>query len=82
MATDLATKAGMGRGEFQGCFANWRALCVAAAPLLYGKVYEWSTTGGNKSPGMAYFVAAAIVMGTEGMFQTLTEADLQMHKKD
>merc|ERR1712151_960665 len=36
MATDLAVAAGMGKGEFAGAFANWRALCVAAAPLLYG----------------------------------------------
>ena len=80
MATDLATNAGMGRGEFQGCFANWRALCVAAAPLLYGKVYEWATTGGRSMPGLGYFVAAAIVVATEGLFQTISETEIEKAK--
>jgi hypothetical protein len=28
-------------------------------------------------PGAAYFVAAAIVLGTEGLFQTVSETELQ-----
>eukprot|EP01048_Picozoa_sp_COSAG05_P013668 COSAG05_NODE_1476_length_4780_cov_9.024989_3_plen_71_part_00 len=30
---------GMGRGEYQAAFANFRALTVVAAPLFYSKLY-------------------------------------------
>ena len=34
MATDHAVATGMGRGEYQAAFANFRALTVVMAPLL------------------------------------------------
>ena len=59
MATDLAVKEGMGRGEYQAAFANFRALTVVAAPLFYGQLYQ--RLGGRA----AYFGGAAVVAVAE-----------------
>jgi len=66
MATDHAVAAGFGKGEFAGNFANWRALCVACAPLLYGTIAQKFPR-----PGSAYFAAAAITLGTELLFRSI-----------
>jgi len=76
MATDHAVAAGFGKGEFAGIFANWRALCVAAAPLLYGTVAQRFPR-----PGSAYFVAAAIVLGAEFIFRTIPPEQLAVKKE-
>merc|ERR1712151_652250 len=68
MATDLAVAAGMGKGEFAGAFANWRALCVAAAPLVYGAAVR---RFGKQLPGAAYITAALITLLTELLFRTI-----------
>lgn len=70
MCTDLAVANGFGKGEFAGYFANWRALCVAAAPLLYGETYRAFE---KTAPGAAYFSAAAIVAATECVFRAIPE---------
>merc|ERR1711874_597505 len=54
LATDLAVLHGFGKGEFAGCFANWRALCVATAPLIYGTMYQRLS---KRVPGAAYLTA-------------------------
>lgn len=77
LATDLAVLRGFGKGEFQGLFANWRALCVAAAPMLYGTVYQRL---GSKMPGAAYFVAALVTLGTECIFRAIPAEKLDVEK--
>lgn len=79
MATDLAVVSGFGRGEFAGCFANWRALCVALAPLIYGVVYRnFNTAGGGG--GRSYLTAALITFGTELLFRSIPAEKLDVLK--
>lgn len=77
MATDLAFCTGMGKGEFSGCFANWRALCVAVSPLVYGFAFQHF---GKKVPGAAYFAAAAVTLATEFIFRSIPGKQLHIGK--
>lgn len=77
MATDLAVRSGFGKGEFAGAFANWRALCVAAAPLLYGAVYQKAS---QRIHGAAYLAAALITLFTELFFRSIPAENLSVAK--
>jgi hypothetical protein len=73
MATDHAVAAGMGKGEYQACFANFRAITVIAAPLFYGRLYSKFNKVGK--PGMPWFAGAGVVLLAEAFHQTLSAQD-------
>jgi len=63
LATKEAVAQGFERGEFQGLFANWRAVATAVAPILYGKIHGIMAKRGL--PGAPYIVAGLICMVAE-----------------
>jgi hypothetical protein len=73
MATDHAIANGMGKGEYQACFANFRAMTVVLAPLLYGRSYAYFAPRGQ--PGMPWFFGAAIVLMAEALHQSISEEE-------
>ena len=90
LAVDHASACGMGRGEYAAAFANWRALMVVSAPLLYGKVYAWSSAvrkgkgrgSGGPAPGVAYLVGVAAVAAAEVLHRSMPDAELfRLRKK-
>jgi hypothetical protein len=78
MATDHAIAAGMGRGEYQAAFANFRALTVITAPILYGRMY--STFAPSGKGGYAFFAGAAIVAFAELCHRSLSDKDCEVPK--
>lgn len=81
VAVDHAVASGMGRGEYAAAFANWRALMVVVAPMLYAKVYASGAAarragGGSWPPGSAYFVGAAAVLAAELLLRSIPDEEL------
>jgi hypothetical protein len=58
-ATDHAVQSGMGRGEFQGSFNNMRAVAVAIAPMVSGRVYARLSSRGFY-PGRLWLLVAVL----------------------
>jgi len=81
IATAHAVSAGWGRGEFSGALANMRALVAVVTPLILGRVYAWSTTGGRKYPGLPYQLVALSGLATELVWRSLSESDLSPPSK-
>jgi len=76
LCTELAiAKGGFGKGEFQGLFANWRALCVAAGPLMYGGMYS---KFGKTYPGAPYLAGAVVTGLAELIFRAIPEDELSL----
>ena len=73
MATDLAASQGIGKGEYAAAFANFRALSVITAPLLYGNLYAHYAPKGK--PGRPFFFAAAIVVVAEMLLRSLSDRE-------
>jgi hypothetical protein len=67
---------GMGRGEFQAAFANFRALTVVAAPLFYGQLYA------RLGDRYAYLGGAAVVAIAELCHRSLSAKDLALGAKE
>ena len=80
IATSHAVKAGWGRGEYSGALANMRALVAVVTPLILGRVYAWSTSGGRKYPGLAYQLVALSGLATELVWRSLSESDLAVSR--
>jgi len=59
MATDRAVASGLGRGEFAAATANMRALVVAIAPMLYGKMYSHQVSQ-KRDPAVTWFLVALL----------------------
>jgi len=74
-ATDHAVVAGMGRGEYQASFANFRALATAFAPWMYGKIYTWSQSEGRSQPGLAFWAMGGFAMIAEVVNQTISSRE-------
>jgi MFS family permease len=69
LAANAAKEKGLPMGQFQGAFANLRALSVAASPLLYSSLYaRFSATG---SAHRTYFAAALMILVAEAMQQSI-----------
>ena len=79
ITTQHALAAGFGRGEFQGMFANWRALSTMFAPVLYGITYKYAAPRGN--PGMPYWVAGIVCMLGELLHKSMSDKELFAHRK-
>lgn len=73
---NVATALGMGRGEFQAAFANFRALTVVAAPLFYGQLYA------RLGDRYAYLGGAAVVAIAELCHRSLSAKDLALGDED
>jgi len=73
MATNNAIACGMGRGEYQACFANWRAMNNIVAPLVYGKLF--AKFANTSVPGMPYFAGAVFILLAEAVFQVQQALD-------
>lgn len=73
MTSREASKIGIGRGEFAGLFANWRAIATCFAPILYGRVYQRVYT---KSPGLPYMVAGMFAIAGECLHRTMSDKEL------
>ena len=63
---------GMGRGEFQAAFANFRALTVVAAPIFYGQLYA------RLGDRYAYLGGAVVVAIAELCHRSLSAKDLAL----
>merc|ERR1712032_570015 len=57
--TSHALSAGMGAGQYQGMYANLRALVYVFGPLLYTRFYAYQTSKG-RNPGASYFLVAVL----------------------
>lgn len=77
MTSKEASKIGIGRGEFAGLFANWRAIATCVAPILYGRVYQRVY---KKAPGTPYLVAGMFAILGEMLHRTLSDEELNLSK--
>lgn len=75
-----AAAKGMGRGEIQGAQANLLAMLKIIAPLMYGKFFAYSTSGGRSKPGAPYFLICAFLVAAQGTFMTYDRSSLPKKK--
>lgn len=80
MAITAADQKGMGSGEFAAKIANFRAIAVAIAPMLYARAYAAGLGFKTRMPGLPYFVGAAVVLLSEAIHRSLTDAQLNIKK--
>lgn len=70
------TAAGMGRGEIQGAQGNLLAVLKIMAPILYGRLFAWSTSEGRSSPGSPYYLICAFLAAAQATFLTYDRSSL------
>lgn len=63
LAIGQAAKAGIGKGEFNGQFANLRALIAVLAPVAYGRCYEAALR--RKKPSLSFIAPMVVAFLTE-----------------
>ena len=63
MSVKAAAQCGMGKGEYSANFANFRAIVVALAPMVYAQTYAIGVKSGVA--GLPYYLAAMYAVVAE-----------------
>jgi Na+/melibiose symporter-like transporter len=61
----IGNAAGMGRGEIIAASGNLLAYVKIMVPLLYSNVFAWATSSGRNTPGLPYFIIAALMAAAQ-----------------
>ena len=78
LAAKAAKEKGIPMGQFQGAFANLRALAVAASPLLYSFLYGLlSGRGAKNRANRVYFAAAFAIVVAEAIQRSIPDAAIK-----
>jgi MFS family permease len=69
LSVNAAAQSGMGKGDYTANFANFRAIVVALAPMIYAQTYSAGVRSGT--PGMPYYLGAIFALMAELLHRTL-----------
>lgn len=75
LAAKAAKEQGLPMGQFQGAFANLRALAVAASPLLYSSLYAIFSAA--DAANRTYFAAAFTIFIAEAIQRSIPDSAIR-----
>ena len=69
LSVKAAAQCGMGKGDYSANFANFRAIVVALAPMVYAQTYAAGVRAGT--PGLPYYLGASFALVAELLHRTV-----------
>ena len=69
----------MGKGDYNANFANFRAIVVAIAPMLYAQIYALGVRTGV--PGLPYYFGALVAAVAEILHRSLSNETIETLSK-
>merc|ERR1712151_1196059 len=75
----LGNAEGYGNGFISGSMMNFRAIISIIGPLTFGTMYAWGKKKGM--PQLPFVFAALTVLASEGIFRSISNADLGLDAK-
>ena len=64
-------------GEYSAMNGNLRSLMATVTPLVYGGIYNWSTSNGRSIPGLAYALSGLFDVAAELTFRSMTKEEIE-----
>ena len=80
LSVKAAAQCGMGKGDYNANFANFRAIVVAVAPMLYAQIYALGVR--RDIPGLPYYFGALVVMVAEMLHRSLSNETIAALSKN
>ena len=74
LSVKAAAQCGMGKGEYSANFANFRAIVVALAPMVYAQTYAIGVRSGVA--GLPYYLAAMYAVVAELLHRTISNGTI------
>jgi MFS family permease len=74
LSVKAAAECNMGKGDYSANFANFRAIVVALAPMVYAQTYALGVKA--RLPGLPYYLGAAFALVAELLQRTISGTKL------